>query len=274
MNPAAEKMIAQAINLPQVPVVMQEVVKSLRNDKVPVAKLADLVRNDPVIAAKVLRLANSSYYGARREVSSVSEALKVIGLAAFRNRVIASSLVTTFTKLGGVDLADFWRNSMLVGNLSDLVGRNLPTGQESHFSAGLLHGIGQLLIYLCVPASAPAVAKCCDETRLEEQRGVEQALLQTDHFEMGMALAQRWDFPASIQSAIGHHDAPADDDLAAQVVHAAVKIAQALRAGLPPAAALAELAPALAGRLQLNPAWFEAKGATITLLQQESAALI
>jgi HD-like signal output (HDOD) protein len=274
MNPAAEKMIAQAINLPQVPVVMQEVVKSLRNDKVPISQLAELVRNDPVIAAKVLRLANSSYYGARREVSSINEALKVIGLASFRNRVIASSLVTTFTRLGGVDLADFWRNSMLVANLADLVGRNLPSGQESHFSAGLLHGIGQLLIFLCVPEFAPAVARCCNETRLEEQRGVEQALLQTDHFEMGIALAQRWDFPESIQSAIGHHDTPADDDLAAQVVHAAVKIAHALRAGQPPAAMLAELAPAMAERLQLSPAWFEAKAAAIGLLQQESAALI
>lgn len=274
MTPAAEKMVAQAINLPQVPAVMQEVVKSLRDDKVPVAKLADLVRNDPVISAKVLRLANSSYYGAGRKVASIADAVKLIGLASFRNRVIASSLSTTFTKLGGVDLADFWRDSMLVGSLADLVGRNLPTGHETHFSAGLLHGIGQLLIYLCVPASAPAVARCCRETRLEEQRGVEQALMETDHFEMGMALAQRWDFPESIRSAIGRYDAPPDDDLTAQVVHAAVKIAHALRAGLPPATALAGMAPALAGRLKLDAAWFEAKAGAFEKLREESAALI
>jgi len=274
MNPTAEEMFAQADQLPQIPKVMQEVVASLRNEDVSFSELAALVHNDPVISANVLRLANSSYYGVGRNVANISQAINLIGLTAFRNRVIASSLSRTFTRAGNIDLADFWRNSMLVANLAHIIGQNLDRDREMLFSAGLMHGIGQLLINICLPDAALAFSGRVIDVPIQEMRNEERALFQTDHFEVGMELVRRWNFPECIQTAIGHYDCPADDDLPAQVVHVAYLIAKGIQGSLPIADLLGEISPDILERLHLDKEWFEEKGEVFDLLMDESFALV
>ena len=253
---------------------MQEVIKSLRDEDVSVSELAALVSNDQVLVAKLLRLANSSYYGVGRNVASIGGAVKLLGLNAFRNLVIASSLVSAFPKVEGFDLPTFWRNSMLVAHLAHIIGRGLDEDGETLFSAGLMHGIGQLLIYLCFPDAARALAGVCAGSTLADQRLHEQQLIQMDHFEVGMELARRWNFPESIQLAIGHYDAPEADNLPGQVVHAAVKISQGIQAGSTLGDMLATLPQDIAERLKLDKDWFEEEGEVFDLLLEESAALV
>lgn len=274
MTPAAEQMFAQAIHLPQIPHLMREVVVSLRNENVSLQELAALVSNDMVISAKVLRLANSSYYRPRRDVSRISDAVQLIGLSSFRNLVIASALAGAFPKVEGFELAAFWRTSMLVANLAHILGRDLDTDRDLLFTAGLMHGIGQLLIYLCLPRDAQVAAEACAGMPLEQLRAAERGALQMDRFEVGQELAHRWNFPDGIQSAIGSYDLPPDNDLPAQVVHAAVKIAHGIQRGATFDDMLAELPPALAQRLHLDKAWFEEQGEVFDLLLDESAALV
>ncbi len=274
MSPIAERMFDQAVRLPQIPHVMQEVVKSLRNEDVSVSELAALVSNDQVLAAKLLRLANSSYYGVGRNVASINSAVQLLGLNAFRNLVIASSLVGTFPKVEGFDLPAFWRSSMLAANLAHVIGRDLDGDRDTLFSAGLMHGIGQLLIYVCFPDAARSLAGVCKDSPLSDQRLREQELIQMDHFEVGMELARRWHFPESIQLAIGHYDAPETDNLPGQVVHAAVKISQGIQAGSTLGDMLAGLPQDIAERLSLDQAWFEEEGEVFDLLLEESAALV
>jgi putative nucleotidyltransferase with HDIG domain len=273
MSPAAEEMFTQAARLPQVPHVLQEVLRSLRDEDVSIAELAALVGNDQVIAAKVLRLANSAYYGAGRKVASIADAVKLIGLKSFRNLVIASILVNTFPPAEGFDLPAFWRNSMLVANLSHILGQDLKVDREVLFSAGLMHAIGQLLIFLSFPEAARNAATACQGATLVEQRALERQLLGMDHFEVGSELARRWDFPESIQEAIARYDAPGEDDLPAQAVHAAVRIARGIQAGLPLRDMLADLPPALAARLHVDKAWFEEEGEVFDQLLREAALL-
>lgn len=274
MSPNAERMFSQAVRLPQIPLVMQQVIASLRDENVSITKLAELVANDQVISAKVLRLANSSYYGAGRNVAGISDAVKLIGLNAFRNLVIASSMVSAFPKVEGFDLAVFWRNSMLVANLAHIIGRDLDVDTETLFSAGLMHGIGQLLIFLCLPAEAQAIAAECRSLPLTELRAAEQRGLQMDHFEIGAELARRWNFPESIQMAIGHYDAPDAASLTAQIIHTAVLIANGIQARATFSDMLAQLPPTLAQRLHLDKAWFEEEGEVFDLLLDEAAALV
>lgn len=273
MTPAAEQMFAQAIHLPQIPHLMREVVVSLRNENVSLQELAALVSNDMVISAKVLRLANSSYYRPRRDVTRISDAVQLIGLSSFRNLVIASALAGAFPKVEGFELAAFWRTSMLVANLAHILGRDLDTDRDLLFTAGLMHSIGQLLIYLCLPRAAQA-AEIGMGTALEQLREAERGALQMDRFEVGQELARRWNFPDSIQSAIGSYDSPAENNLPAQVVHAAVKIAQGIQRGATFDDMLAELPTALAQRLHLDKEWFEEQGEVFDLLLDESAALV
>lgn len=272
MSPSVEEMFARAGELPQVPHVMQEVVASLRDEDVSLSSLADLVHNDPVISANVLRLANSSYYGAGRRVASIHQAITLIGLTAFRNRVIASSLSGAFPRIGGIELADFWRTSMLVANLAHIIGQGLKSDREVLFSAGILHGIGQLLVFLCRPDLAPALND--PGVSLDQRRQFERSLLPCDHFELGMELARRWNFPESIQSAIGRYDAPPPEDLPAQVVHVAFLIADGIQRGLPFSDLLAGISPDMLARLHIDKEWLEEQGEVFDLLLDESAALV
>jgi HD-like signal output (HDOD) protein len=272
MSPAAEELFALSEHLPVIPHVMQEVVESLRKEDISISELAAIVSNDQVISAKVLRLANSSYYGTGRKVGSIRDAVTLIGLNAFRNLVMASSMMGLFPKVAGFDLNTFWRRNMLVANLADLIGHDLQLPRDTLFSAGLMHSIGQLLMFLSFPDSAPAILATCKSVRPSEQRGIEQSILQMDHFEVGMELARRWNFPESLQRIIGHYDAPADDDLPAQVVEAAVIIATGIQSGVMLSELLADLPPAIAARLHLDEDWLEEEGEVFDLLLDESAS--
>ena len=273
MNPAAEAMFSQAVRLPQIPHVMQEVIKSLRDENVSGQQLAALVSSDQVIVAKVLRLANWSYYGPRRNVAKVSEAVQLLGLDTFRNLVISSALVIAFPKVSGFDMAAFWRNSMLVANIANILGRDLETVSEMLFSAGMMHSIGQLPIVLCLPSAAEAVADQLKNLDLGEQRTTEERLLKLSHFEVGMELARRWNFPDCIQSAVGHYDVPEAGDLPAQIVHAAVKIAQGIQSGDTFSDMLTAIPPEIAERLGITQAWFMEEGEVFDLLLAEASAL-
>ncbi len=272
MSPAVEDIFARAEHLPEIPHVMQEVIASLRNEDVAIAELAAIVGNDQVISAKVLRLANSSYYGIGRKVGSIRDAVTLIGLNAFRNLVLASSLVSVFTKVEGFDLPSFWRHNMLVANLADVIGRDLRLSRDTLFSAGLMHSIGQLLIYISFPESAKSIIEACKGISPREQRAIEQNQLGMDHFEVGMELAKRWNFPESLQSIIGHYDAPADDDLPAQVILAAVIIAKGIQSGTMLMEITAQLPPDIASHLHLDEDWLEEEGEVFDLLLDESAS--
>jgi HD-like signal output (HDOD) protein len=270
---ACEQLFAKAVSLPQIPHVMREVVSSLRNEDVSIDALANLVGEDQVITAKVLRLANSSYYGARRRVAGIADAVQMIGLNTFRNLVIASAVTGVFPKIEGFDLPAFWRNSMLVANLAHYIGRDLESDRETLFSAGLMHNIGFLLLCLLENGEIQALIELEKGATLAQRRSIEQGLLGMNRFEVGMELARRWNFPESIPLAIGQYDQPGDDQLPTQVVHAAVMIAQGIQEGWVLADMENSLPPAIAERLHLDRSWFEEAGEVFDLLLDESAAL-
>jgi HD-like signal output (HDOD) protein len=198
----------------------------------------------------------------------------LIGLSSFRNLVIASALSGVFPKIERFDLAAFWRNSMLVAHLAHIIGRDLDEDRDTLFTAGLMHGIGQLLIFLCLPLQAQVAAQACEGVALEQQRVIEQGILQLDHFEVGRELARRWNFPDSIQSAIGSYDLLTDGDIKAKVVFASVKIASGVQRGDTFGDMLSGLPSEIADGLHLDRDWFEEQGEVFDLLLNESAALV
>lgn len=271
MPTASPHLSENAIRLPQIPVIMHDVLERLRSDDVSMDELAELVGNDQVIAAKILRLANSSYYSRQRDVTTLKGAIQTVGLAAFRNLVIASSLTHAFPVVEGFDLPSFWRNSMLVANLAHYIGRELPHDRNELFLAGLMSHIGVLLIFLDHPEAAAQLND--DAMALEEARALEQQLIGTDHFTIGALLASAWNFPDSLQRAIAQYDDPPTGNLSAGVVHAAVKIARGIQRGATLGDMEASLDPTLVVSLGLDRAWFAEAGEVFDLLLEEAARL-
>jgi putative nucleotidyltransferase with HDIG domain len=274
MNTAVENMFAQAAQLPQIPKVVQEVINSLNNDDIDISSLAQQVRQDQVISAKILRLANSSFYGGRGKVSSIDDAVTLIGLNAFRTLIIASGISGAFPKVAGLDLPSFWKHSMLVANVARAIARHSKQDAEAIFTGALMHSIGEPLIYMSFPDGAQQVSASCKGTSVAERKAIERSVLHLDHCEVGAELARRWHFPTTIQDIIAHYAEPAKGGLHAHIVYASVLIAQGLEAGEDPVEIYKGISGEIAGELKLSEDWFEERREVFALLLSESASLV
>lgn len=194
--------------LPALPRVVQDLILSLENEDVDLSRLAEPVRHDPAMSACVLRLANSSYFGAHRKVGSIEDAVARIGLDAMRTLVIATGLTGVFDGVKSVDLRPFWHCSLLTAGFARPLARVGRLDAEFAYTAGLMHRLGEVLLQLAFPEDAlPALAQMASLSPAERTVN-ESAQFGVDHCMAGAELARRWQFPAAIQNALAHYADP------------------------------------------------------------------
>lgn len=219
--------------MPTIPKVVQELIDSFSNEDIDVESIARKVGVDQVLTAKVLRLANSSYYGLQRKIGSVDEAVVVMGLNSLRTLVIATGVTGAFAPITGFDRARFWRHSLVVAAYARWLAKNCGLNGEIAFTAGLMHAIGDVLIHLAMPVESEDIDRRAG--RGERRIDIERAVYGYSHCEVGSELARRWCFPVEIQAAILHYDAPLALKPAppyAALVHIATYLATAQQANL------------------------------------------
>lgn len=192
--------------LPTVPSIVQELIASFDRDDIDVASLASKVGKDQVISAKVLRLANTAHFGSPRQISSVEDAVIVLGFDKLRTLVIASGIAGMSIPIPEFDKLHYWRYNLNVANTAKLLAKMARQNAEVAFTAGLLHSIGQLLIHIAMPADAAAVEKLVANGA--SRIASEMNTFGFNHSEVGAELARRWNFPQVIQDAIRHHHEP------------------------------------------------------------------
>lgn len=107
-----EALFQQQTALPSIPKVVQEVIESFNNESVSIEEIAKKLAADQVLSAKILRLANSSYYHVSRTIGTVDDAVLMLGFMTVRTLVVSTGMAGSFKKLPGVDLKLFWRYSL------------------------------------------------------------------------------------------------------------------------------------------------------------------
>jgi HD-like signal output (HDOD) protein len=209
--------------LPTAPKVVQELIASFDKASVSTEDIAKKVSLDPVLSAKLLRLANSAYYNVSRSIGTVEDAVLMLGFVAVRTLVISSGLVNGFKSVTGLDLTDFWRYSMRTGVAAKWLAKKTRDNQELAFTIGMMHAIGELVIHSAIPAKAAeldGIVPPLDERRLT----VEKEALGFCYADAGAELARRWQFPAAFSDAIAAFPAPLERgavDRLAAIVHIA-----------------------------------------------------
>ena len=204
-----QKMLEQAHQLPSIPKVVQELLRDFDDPNVDAGKIAAKLQLDQALTAKVLRLANSSFYGGTRKVSSVNDAVVLLGVDSLRTMVAAGGVVAAFKAPEGFDLRAFWRKSFMVAGLCRWLvkrGKLRTLNAETAFTAGLLHDVGNLLMHALdgermreVDAAVAAGAPRGD---------TEQMILGYTSVEIGGALASHWHFPEALCEAVVNQAAP------------------------------------------------------------------
>ena len=207
MIPLSLDVVVRGIrNLPSLPVIITELLSTMERDDTNSVALSSKISGDQALAAKTLRLANSSFYGMPSRVTSVPQAVAILGFSSVRSLVMAASITTCFDKNteSGFDFALFWRHSIAAAVCAKQLAPALHIAPDTAFLGGLLHDIGQLVMATQFPVlyaqvSAHALANDC--ALLDAER----ALQLPDHALIGQALAAHWRFPEPIQLAVAHH---------------------------------------------------------------------
>lgn len=223
----------QLQTMPMLPKVVQEVTQLLNAEDVDVKALADKINHDQVLSARVLRMANSAYFGCSRSVSTIEDAIDLIGLAKLKTLVVASGVTSTFTSVPGLDLAQFWQHSLMTASVARQISEELDLDADTAYLAALMHTVGQLPIHLVFPAAGALIEEACKGRSVLERNSVEHTILGMDHNQVGEKLAERWNFPEDISRVIRYYTEPLNERacVLAPVVYAAAHIAFDLEAG-------------------------------------------
>lgn len=204
---AAERFLANVHDLPPVPRVALRVLNCLEDDTRNVAELARIVSADTALSARLIRVSNSAYYGFPRRLSTVREAVMVLGFRQLRQIVLGASLIEAWRDAPacpGFDLRTFWNHSLVVALGCETAARVQGVERpEEAFTAGILHDVGVLAMLAGDPVRLSwALARAAAGSPLGD---AERAAFGFDHAELGAELADASNFPPALAMAAGEH---------------------------------------------------------------------
>lgn len=249
-----DRFFSQTSMLPPAPRVVSDLLARLEDPNVDIKSVGNMLSRDPVLVAKILRMANSSYYGVPGTIGSVDRALQLLGLLQVQVIVITCGVAGAFSNVKGLSLAHFWRTSLLAA----LVARALAVGTALNpnlaFTAALMHGIGQLLIHSSFPEAGEELDQAVDQADIQGRRMAEHEVLGVDHCEIGAELARRWSLPASIINAIRYYAEPESKDAEplARLTYVATMLAHTIESEGNSDAAIAAVPPAAMRALAID----------------------
>lgn len=228
------ELLKQTDKLPNVPEVVRQLIQQLNNPAADYGEIAEKVSKDQTLSLKILRLVNSAHFGLRRKVSSIDEAVVMLGMVRLKTIVIASGIAGSVKAVEGLDLKKFWSESFQVAALSKwFAERDTNVDPDIAFTAGLIHNIGQLLLHLAQSTQAQEIQRLIEESSYNRS-AAEIEILGFTSTEAGQALLDMWTFPAELGIAVLQHKEPTSFDepsALAAVVNLACVVNSAVRNG-------------------------------------------
>ncbi len=215
--------------IPPLPTIAQRVLALLSREDVSSRQVSELTRMDPSFSAELLRFANSALFCARREVTSLSQAIILMGMERVKtiammlsvNKMIRSSLKVPA-------LRKVWTHSVVSGILAEEAARMTGLPQDEAYTAGLLHNLGSLGLMSAYPDEYNRMLAVSDEYGFDLLK-TEWDLFDIDHCAAGAYLAQDWDFPDELAATMAthHNDPTAGEYSVDNIVRVAWRLADA-----------------------------------------------
>lgn len=202
-----EERIKSLINLPTLPIIATQIIRISREDRLSVNQMLPIIEKDPPLAMRVLKIANSPFYGLTEKVQSLRHAIVVIGLNQLAELATAFSIIRAFDEKGDELLPWrlFWEHSSATGFMAQMIAEELglSTG-ENLYSVGLLHDIGKLVLHRVDPRRYKQAYRLIMQKRVTSSEA-EEEVFGFSHTEAGFWIGERWELPQSIRLGIAHH---------------------------------------------------------------------
>ncbi|HOW65883.1 MAG TPA: HDOD domain-containing protein [Candidatus Paceibacterota bacterium] len=210
MHPTASSFIDEVGTLPSLPVLYQELSRAVEDPNASIEAIGRIISRDLGLASRLLKLANSAFYGLPLPADTIEEAMQRLGLRQIRELALATTVIRLFDRVPSdlVSVESFWEHSVACGTACALLARELhdPT-PERVFVGGLLHDVGRLIMYLKAPQQSAEIGHRCRLTgQLDHE--AEREILGFDHADLGRELLLRWRLPSSLADMVGKHHQP------------------------------------------------------------------
>ncbi len=269
-----KRILRSIVDLPPMPRVVQKAQQIMSSATSSFQQISKVLETDPAIAARVLKMANSAYYGLSGQVSSIQHAAVVLGFETLGQLITVagtSSLLGAALKGYQLDSGDLWRHSLAVAFASKIIaGRKSAKDENDAFSAGLIHDAGKIILDKHLKKQQEAFAAKL-QSNGKPLYTIEKEILGFDHAQIASELCNQWKIPEMQAQAIRFHHAPTEsnENRLAYTLHVADMIARnaGISAGAGP---IGQIAPEVLTFLNLEEDDIE----TITAEVVESVAKI
>ncbi len=196
----------QLRELPAIPQALQDLLQTLSNEHADRRQIILEVSRDLSLSCKLLRIANSSFYGLSYQVASIQDAVLILGLRTVRSLAIATLMSAQMQIWLGKreELRHFFEHALHSAVYAQLLAEHISFNRDNAFTAGLLHDIGKLVLASEFPDCSSSVLE--QEVEWQSVRDVKSGEVQLiSHAELGQRVLQHWHFPLEVQQAVAEH---------------------------------------------------------------------
>ena len=257
-----KKILKRIKDLPPMPKVLFKARQVMDDPKSGFKEIAKIIESDQAIAAKVLKVANSAYYGLSGMVNSIHQATVVLGYETLEQvitMVSSSSMLGKQLKGYRLNAGVLWRHSLAVAMASRIIAqKRAPSMEGDAFSVGLIHDAGKLALDLHLHKKRKEIDDYLNHVEMNFRKA-EREVLGFDHTEIAYDLCQKWKLPTTHAEAMRYHHTPegSGDNQLAHIVHVADYLAMQAEYGIGPAFDGEPLNPESLNMLQLKPEHLE-----------------
>ncbi|HPU97294.1 MAG TPA: HDOD domain-containing protein [Candidatus Hydrogenedentes bacterium] len=204
-----EEAIPKIRELPTLPQIVLRIMDTINNPNSSAVDLGELVATDQSLSATLLRVVNSAYYGFSRRVTSISQAIVLLGFAEVRKLALAAKTFEALGLGGNMERRQrLWRHAFATAMAAEMIGKQGAGRNMGFFEAGLLHDIGRVAMELLFGEAFETSVTLLRERGAVDICAVEREVFGFDHAQFGGALAEHWSLPPALREAIQRHHAP------------------------------------------------------------------
>lgn len=196
--------------MPSLPTTVAKVLEVCNNPRTSPIDLDNVIRLDPVLMGRVLKLINSAYYGLGTQVTSLARAIIMLGINTVKNLALSTAVIDRLSDKGSfraINMDGFWRHSLGVGVTAKLIAKRRgvdPKSVEEYFAAGLLHDVGKIPLNNALAEDYIRTMAVADRERIPLFLAEKRAL-DLDHCEAGRVVSESWRLGGAIGDAITWH---------------------------------------------------------------------
>lgn len=215
-----DRIVQTTGDIPAMPQVANMVLDRIADPNATPKEIQLIISKDQALAARVLKVANSSFYGLSRSVTRISDAIVVMGFNSLRSLVMTTVMNDLFKSFGLTEKL-LWEHSLVSAATAKRIASAIRFSKvEECFLAGLMHDIGKVILNIKMPEKTlTIVQEVYNSEGATTFTQVEETIFGFTHAEVGRLVARKWNFAEEIEEAIGYHHKPAEASVMPALSH-------------------------------------------------------